>query len=366
MKAGTKASDFGRSGCAAALAIGLAPERPAVILRYLLVSLTPEERMRVLLTDYVQPDLELEKRCCAAAGLAFRVAEPQCRSPEDVIRSAQDADALVVTYAPVTAAVFTACPELKIIALPQVGFDSIDIEAARRHGVWVANVPGGNITEVAAHTLAMGLGLLRRLPLFDRHVRSGGWDYEAAGELRRPGTLTYGLLGLGRIGRLVAERARPFFGRVVAHDPYLPDEVWPDHVERIAALPDLFEASDLLSLHVPLTAGSERLVGAALLARMKPGSFLVNVSRGPVIDPAALLAALDYGRLAGAALDVLPVEPPAPDDPLIRHEKILLSPHAAFYSRESDHELRSTAINNIAAFLRGGRPLHVVVEGRAR
>lgn len=320
--------------------------------------------MRVLMTDYEQPNLEIERRCCADAGLAFEVAEPQCRNPDDVIRAGHGADALLVTYAPVTNAVLEALPALKIIVVPQVGFDSIDIEAAARHGVWVANVPTGNITEVAAHTLAMGLALIRRLPAFDRHVRSGGWDYEAAGVLRRPGTLTYGILGLGRIGRLVAERARPFFGRVVAHDPLLPGEAWPGYVERIADLPELFAQSDLLSLHLPLTADSERLVGGALLGRMKPGSFLINVSRGPVIDPQALLAALDDGRLAGAALDVFPVEPPASDDPLIRHEKIMLSPHAAFYSHEADLEMRSTAIENIAEFARSGRPRHVVVKGR--
>jgi D-3-phosphoglycerate dehydrogenase len=274
--------------------------------------------MKVLFTDYGDYDLRAERRWCAAAGLDFEAAEPQCRGPADVIRAARDAEALVVEYAPLTAEVFDALPELRIVSVPQVGVDTIDLEAARRRGVWVANAPFGNITEVAAHTLAMALALLRQLPALDRHVRAGGWDHAAAGELRRPGTLTYGILGLGRIGRLVAERARPFFGRVVAFDAYLPDEVWPDFVARQADLPDLFAASDVLSLHVPLTAENAGLVGAELLSAMKPGSFLVNVARGAVLDGAALLAALDEGRLAGAGLDVLPQEPPAPDDPLLR------------------------------------------------
>ena len=320
--------------------------------------------MRVLLTDYMQPDLDLERHCCAAAGLELQVAEPQCRTPDDVIRAAQGFEALIVTYAPVTSMVVEALPDLRIIAVPQVGYDSIDVEALRNRGVWLANVPSGNVTEVAAHTLAMGLALLRQLPQFDRHVRAGGWDYEAAGALRRPGSLTYGLLGLGRIGQLVAERARPFFGRVVAHDPFLPDAAWPAQVERVPTLYELFAAADLVSVHVPLSTESERLVDADLLARMKPGSFLVNVSRGPVVDTGSLLAALDDGRLAGAALDVLPQEPPASGDPVLQHEKVLLSPHAAFYSLESDRELRTTAVENIAAFTRNGRPLHTVVEGR--
>ncbi|MDH3472332.1 MAG: C-terminal binding protein [Rhodospirillales bacterium] len=320
--------------------------------------------MKVVFTDYGDYDLDVERRWCAAAGLDFEAAEPQCGSPAEVIRAARNAEALVVQYAPLTAEVFDALPKLRIVSVPQIGVDTIDLEAARRCGVWVANAPFGNITEVAAHTLAMALALLRGLPAFDRLVRAGVWDHEAAGALRRPGTLTYGILGLGRIGRLVAERARPFFGRVVAFDAYLPEEAWPDFVERQADLPGLFAASDVVSLHVPLTAENTGLVGAELLAAMKPGGVLVNVARGAVLDRSALLAALDEGRLAGAGLDVLPQEPPAPDDPLLKHEKLLLSPHAAFYSVEADQELRRTSVENVAEFARSGRPRHVVVEGR--
>jgi len=260
--------------------------------------------------------------------------------------------------------VFAALPRLRIVSLPQVGVDTIDLEAARRHGVWVANAPYGNAAEVATHTLAMALALLRGLPAFDRHVRAGGWNYAAAGGLRRPGVLTYGILGLGRIGQLVAERARPFFNRIVACDPKVAAADWPDFVVRLPDAGSLFAAADVVSLHVPLNAGATGLVNSDLLARMKPGSLLVNVARGPLIDRAALIAALDEGRLAGAALDVLPAEPPHANDPLLKHKRILLSPHAAFYSLEADEEQRRTAIENIVDLLQKGRPRHVVVEGR--
>ncbi len=320
--------------------------------------------MKVLFTDYMQPDLDLERELCRAAGLKFAAADPQCTTPEQVIAAGQDADALVIQYAPLTQKVFAALPGLRIVSLPQIGVDSIALEAARKHGIWVANAPFGNITEVAAHTLAMALALLRGLPTFDRHVRAGGWDYAAAGELRRPGDLTYGILGLGRIGRLVAERARPFFGGVVACDPKVADADWPDFVTRLPDSASLFTAADIVSLHVPMGAGAAGLIGKELLTSMKPGSFLVNVARGPLVDRAALIAALDEGQLAGAALDVLPVEPPPASDPLLKHERILLSPHAAFYSREADAEQRRTAIDNIVDLLKTGRPRHVVVEGR--
>ena len=321
--------------------------------------------MRVVLTDYEQVDLALEAGLLQAAGLALQPAEPQCQSPEDVIRAAEGAAALVVQYAPIPRAVFEALPALRIVSVPQIGVDSIDLQAARAHGVWVANAPTANITEVAAHTLAMALALIRQLPAYDRDVRAGVWDYNSVGPLRRPGDLTYGLLGLGRISRLVVERAAPIFGRLLAYDPFVADADWPAGVERVTDLTELFASADVLSIHVPLTNESRGLVGAELLAAMKPGSFLVNVARGPIVDTVALIAALDAGQLAGAALDVLPQEPPAADDPLLRHDKVLLSPHAAFYSVEAETELRRTSVENVVALLRDGRPHHVVVEGKS-
>jgi D-3-phosphoglycerate dehydrogenase / 2-oxoglutarate reductase len=319
--------------------------------------------VRVVFTDFTQPDLELERRLLGEAGLALAAAEPQCTSEDEVIRAADGATALIIQAAPISERVLTALPALRIVSVPGIGVDMIDTEAARTHGVWVANVPDANITEVACHTIAMVLSLIRHLPFYDAAVRAGGWHYEGTGPLTRPAEMTLGVVGLGRIGRLAAAYAAPVFGRIVGYDPHLPDTAWPQGVARERDLSALFAASDAVTLHLPLTAATRGLVGRDLLAAMKPGSYLVNVSRGAIVEIPDLLAALDSGQLASAALDVLPEEPPAADEPVLKHPKVLLSPHAAFYSRESDEELRRRAVTNVLRFFETGRPQHIVVEG---
>lgn len=319
--------------------------------------------MRVVFTDFIQPDLELERGLLAAAGLELAAAAPHCASDDAVIDAARDATAVIVQAAPVTGRVFAALPALRIVSVPGIGVDMVDLDAAREHGVWVAHVPDGNITEVACHALAMALSLVRHLPFYDAAVRAGEWSYDGTGPLTRPGKMTFGVVGLGKIGRLAAAYAAPVFGRIVGYDPHLPDEAWPDGVERERDLAGLCAAGDVVTFHLPLTADTRGLVNRDLLAAMKPGSYVVNVSRGAIVEIPDLLAALDSGQLAGAALDVLPQEPPAKDDPVLRHSKVILSPHAAFYSVDSDEELRRRSVTNVTTFLETGRPEHVVVEG---
>lgn len=319
--------------------------------------------MEIAFVDFVQPDLSVEEPAMAAAGFSFRAARPSCQTEAEVIAFAGDAEALVVQEAPITRAVLEALPSVRIVSLPQVGFNTVDLEAAKDCGIWVTHVPDGNSTEVASHALAMGLSLIRGLASYDRSTRAGNWDYEAAGPLRRPMTLTLGILGLGRIGRLLAGYAAPTFGRILGFDPFLPDAAWPPGVARAASLEDLLAESDLLSLHMPLTDDNQGLMDRDRLAQMKPGAFLLNVSRGPMVETGDLIDALDSGRLAGAALDVFPQEPPDKDDPILGHAKVLLSPHAAFYSLESDQELRRRSIETIAALRDRGRPNNVLVEG---
>ena len=319
--------------------------------------------MKVVIADHPQEDLGLEKGLLADAGMSVSVADPQCRTPDDVIRAAADADAIVLQYAPVTDEVMAALPRLRIVSLPLIGVDAVDTEAARRHGVWIANVPDACVTETAVHALAMALGLIRHLPFFDRVVRGGGWGYEATGNLRRPGNLTLGIVGLGNIGRHVAACAAPVFGRIVGFDPMVRTESWPAEVERADDLKSLFGESDVLTFHVPLTAETRHLVGRELLAEARPGAYLVNASRGPVVDPRALLEALDSGHLAGAALDVFEKEPPDVNDRIRNHPRVCVSPHAAFFSVESDEEARRRSVENIISYARTGRPDHVVIAG---
>ena len=317
--------------------------------------------MKVLVTDAEYKSLDLEALVLASGGHELVLAS--CRTPEDVIEAADGMDAALVQYAPITAAVFEARPQLRLLSRYGVGVDSVDTEAAREHGVWVCNVPDYGTTEVALHAVGMLLAVLRNLAGHDREVRAGRWDYHLGGELRRPDSLTLGVVGLGRIGRMTAQRAAPWFGAVVGYDPHLPDSVWPEGFERVD-LPDLFARSSAVTLHLPLTDATRGLVGFDLLERMPTGSYVVNTSRGGLVDLDALYEALQSGRLAGAALDVLPQEPPPMDHPLLRHPRALITPHVAWYSEEAEVELRRKAAQNIVDWARTGRPTYAVVEGR--
>jgi len=319
--------------------------------------------MKVLITDHDFPDLALERELFAAA--ALDVAAAQCRSEQDVIDAGAGCLALLVQYAPIGERVLAALPAVRIVSRYGAGYDNVDAAACARRGVWLGNSPDYGVGEVATHALAMALALLRQLPFYDRDVRAGRWHYLSPGRIRRAAGLTVGILGLGRIGKRFAHLARNCFGRVIACDPYLIDGDFPAYVERVDA-PQLFATADVISLHVPLTAETRGMVDGALLARLRPGAILVNTARGAVVDIEALRGALDGGRLAAAGLDVLPQEPLAADHPLARHPRVLLSPHAAFYSDEAEIELRRKAALNIVQWAQHGRPAYVVVAGGQR
>ncbi|QNP63043.1 C-terminal binding protein [Streptomyces genisteinicus] len=313
-------------------------------------------------TDTDDLDPEPGARLLADAGFEVRVAGS--RDPDVIAAAADGAVALIVGYARVDAALLDRLPRLRIVATMSAGHDMVDTAEARRRGLWVANLPDAATEDVAVHALASALSLVRRLPQADAVVRAGGWSEEfAAAELpRRASDLTLGLVGLGRIARRFAALAAPVFGRVAAYDPHADPAGWPDGVERHDDLGALAAACDVLSPHVPLTPATRGLVDAGLLARMRPGAFLVNVSRGELVDTEALLDALGSGRLTGAALDVLPVEPPPADDPLRRHPRVQLSPHSAYLSDTSRRAYVCGPAENVVAWHRTGRPLTPVAE----
>ena len=316
--------------------------------------------MKALVTDYDFPDLALERQVFAEGRVDF--AHAQCRGEDQLIVAARDCNALLVQYAPVTERVLAALPNVGIVSRYGAGFDTVDTAACARHGVWVANSPDYGVGEVATHALAMALALVRHLALYDRDVKAGRWSYLSAGPIRRASELTVGVVGLGRIGKRFAHLARNCFARVIACDPYIIDGDFPAYVERVS-LDALFERSDIVSLHVPLNTETRGMVGAPLLGRMRRGSLLVNTARGAVVDIDALLARLADGTLDGAALDVLPVEPLDANHPLARHPRVLLTPHAAFYSAAAEIELRRKAALNIVQWATTGRPMYPVIQG---
>jgi D-3-phosphoglycerate dehydrogenase len=318
--------------------------------------------VRFLITDHDFHDVELETSLLREAGMD--VAAAQCRTEDDVIAAAKGCSGLLTQYAPMNAKVFAALPELRIVSRLGAGFDTVNIDDAKRFGVWVANSPDYGVGEVATHALGMALALVRHLPFYDRDVRAGHWHYTSAGKLRRPGQLTLGILGLGRIGKRMAHLSRNVFSRVVACDPYVGDgDFFPDQVIRVDQ-EALFRESDVVSLHVPLTDETRGIAHARMFSLMKRGSYLVNTARGSVANLDHVLAALDSGQLDGAGLDVLPKEPPEGQHPVLRHPRVLLSPHAAFYSEEGEKELRRKAAQNLVDWARTGRPTYVVSEGR--
>lgn len=316
---------------------------------------------KVLITDYDFADLELERALCRDAGI--EVVTAQCRSEQDVIDASAGCQGLLVQYAPVNARVFAARPEIRVVSRYGAGYDTVDTGDARAHGVWVCNSPDYGVGEVATHALAMMLSLLRHIPFYDRDVKAGTWHFSSAGELRRVGDMTLGILGLGRIGKRMAHISRNSFARVIACDPYLIDGDFPPYVERVDK-ETLFARANAISLHAPLNDETRGLVNGALLGRMQPGSVLVNTARGALVDAEDLIAALDAGQLDSAALDVLPVEPPDVNARLLRHPRVVLSPHAAFYSTVAEKELRRKAAQNLIDWARHRRPAYVVVEGR--
>jgi len=209
------------------------------------------------------------------------------------------------------------------------------------------------------------LALMRNVVAYHRDIQSGKWHYLSSGELRRAGDMTLGIVGLGRIGKRMAHIGRNVFRRVIACDPYIIDGDFPAYVER-ATLAEVFTGSNVVSLHVPLNAETRGMIDAGVLNLMPPRSYLVNTARGAVVAVDDALAALESGKLAGLALDVLPVEPVPAGSKLLGDPRVILTPHAAFYSAESERELRRKAARNIVTWLTTGRPDYVVVAGTRR
>ena len=316
--------------------------------------------MKVLITDYDFKDLDLERALYRNAGV--EVVTAQCRSEDEVIDAAKGCQGLLVQYAPINTKVFAARPEIRIASRYGAGFDTINTADAKKHGVWVANSPDYGVGEVATHALAMTLALLRHIAIYDRDVKAGRWHYTSAGKIKRAGDMTLGILGLGRIGKRMAHISRNIFRRVIACDPYIIDGDFPAYVERVD-LEHLFRESNAISLHLPLNEETRGMVARPLLNHLQPGSVLVNTARGAVVKIDDLVAVLDAGKLDGVALDVLPDEPPDPNHPLLSHPRVLLTPHAAFYSVEAERELRRKAAQNLIDWAQHGRPSYVVVEG---
>ena len=275
----------------------------------------------------------------------------------ELIEAARTVEALIVRSATrVTRPVFEAAGKLRVVGRAGIGVDNVDCPAATEHGVVVMNTPTGNATTTAEHAIALLCSLARHISRADRFVRAGGWKKKKPLTGTELTGKTLGVIGMGRIGRLVAERAQGLRMRVIAFDPYLSQAAKGSPVPgvELVALADLLPAADFLTLHVPLTDATRGLLSWEELALVKPGARLVNASRGGVVDEEAVLDALLEGRLAGAAFDVLAEEPPAADHPFLERDDVLLTPHLGASSSEAQERVAVDIARQVCAFLEAG------------
>jgi D-3-phosphoglycerate dehydrogenase / 2-oxoglutarate reductase len=273
-----------------------------------------------------------------------------------------DVVALLSGGATVTAQDLRRYPRLRIVAEFGTGYDGIDIEAARELGIVVTNVGGYCTEEVADHTLALALSLVRRLEPLAEQARNGRWGHVDTGSVRRCADMTWGVIGFGRIGRAVARRARGFGFAVCAFDPNFADADIADRDAEPMQLDDLLAAADVVSVHAARTGHDDYMLDRRRLSLLKPTAYLINVARGAFIDEEALADALDSGRLAGAALDVMSDEPPDRSNRLLAHPRTLVTPHSAWYSDRAESELRTRGIRAVADVLGGHEPADLVPE----
>jgi D-3-phosphoglycerate dehydrogenase len=313
---------------------------------------------KVVIADSPSADHDVEDAALAASGLALDPVWVGARDPARVLEDAADADALVMSWLPVTRAVIAQLTRCRVIVRFGIGVDMIDLDAATARGILVCNTATYCLDEVSNHAMGLLLMLNRGLLQDVDAVRSGGWFRSSSVPPRRLAGQRLGLVGLGNIGRLVAGKARGFGLDVVAYDPYL-RECAEDGIPLVD-LDELLASADFVSVHCPLNASTHHLLGRRELAQMKPTAFLINTARGPIVDEAALGEALSSRRIAGAGLDVFETEPLPPDDPLRQLDNVILTPHSASWSVESSAECRRVAIEHVVTVLRGSVPSDVV------
>jgi D-3-phosphoglycerate dehydrogenase len=318
--------------------------------------------MKTIVTDYTFPDLGIESGIIESAGHQL-TAWKERRSPAELRELVADADAVITQFAPINADVIAAMSRARVIVRYGIGVDNVDLAAARERGIPVCNVPDYCIDEVADHTLAFLLAVTRQVVPNTLHVRGGSWGLATPlDSLRTLKNLTVGVVGFGRIGREVAARLRPFRCRMLVFDPMVPADVIQAAGGEPVNLQELLRQSDAITLHCPSTEETRGLINSESLRITKPGVILVNLARGDLVDPQALLEALQSGHVSAAALDVFSPEPIPAGHPILSLPQVVLASHIASASVPAVRRLRETAASLALAALEG-RPLANIVNG---
>ncbi len=309
-------------------------------------------KQRVYISEPIHP--------AASALLAERFEVVQGRDRSRLAEEAQGCAGILVRVAEITAEIMDAVPTLRVVAKHGVGVDNIDVAAATSRGILVVNAPTANSNAVAEHTVTLILAACKRLTVLDQAVRQGAFSKRNQYTLTELRGKTVGLVGLGRIARLVARKLSGFDVELIGSDPFVSREAAAEAGVELVTAEDLFQRADVVSLHAPLTAETHKMVGPRLLGLMKPSALLVNASRGPIVDEEALIQALREGRLGGAALDVFDPEPPREDNPLFGMDNVVVSPHNAALTGQALTAMAMDSAGGILDFLTGGIPAYPV------
>jgi D-3-phosphoglycerate dehydrogenase len=311
----------------------------------------------IAVTDSVFPSLDLAKAALSKLNPTYRMAKSV--NADDILAVAKDADAILVTYAKLTARFSTTDP-CRAIGRFGLGVDNIDLAAAKEKGIAVNYVPDYCIREVSDHAMALLLALIRKIPLSNKLVQGGRWEMPAVVPIRRIEGTVLGLVGFGHIPRLVAPKAQAFGIKVIAFDPFATPDVFKAARVESVDFDTLLNKSDYVSVHAPLTPQTRGMMNAAVFAKMQKGAYIVNTARGPLIDEPALIAALDSGQVGGAGLDVVTAEPLAKDSALLGRDNVIISPHTAFYSIEALEELQTKCASDVARVLSGEKAVYPI------
>ena len=315
-------------------------------------------RRLIAVTDSPFPSLDPARTALARVEPELRMAASA--SADDILAVGRDADAILVTYAKLPGELLRKLTRCKAIGRFGLGVDNIDVAAAAELGITVTYVPDYCMHEVSDHAMALLLALARKIPLSNKLVQAGRWEMPAVVPIHRLAGRVLGLVGFGNIPRALAPKAKAFGLTVVTHDPFVAREVPAAAGVEAVSFERLLAISDFVSVHAPLTPSTRGLFNADALRKMKKGAMLINTARGPLVEEAALVAALDAGHLAAAALDVVEVEPLARDSRLLGRDNLILSPHTGFYSVEALDELQTKCASDVARVLCGEPPVYPV------
>src|SRR6267154_2595106 len=307
----------------------------------------------VAVADSVFPNLDPAREVLSAIGADLQLASQP--TPEQILKIAAGADALLVTYAKITGDMIGQMTRCRIISRFGIGVDNVDLAAATSAGIVVTKVPDYCIDEVTDHALALLLAAARKITLSNTQVHAGRWEMPAVVPIHRLRGSVLGLVGFGRIPQLVVPKAEAFGLKVISYDPFVSEETMKRAGVEKVDFSELVKVSDHISIHTPLVPETKYLFNADVFRTMKPTAHLINTARGSIVDEEALVEALDQGRLAGAALDVLSQEPPF-TSPLMGRDNVILTPHMSFYSAESLIDLQSKAAEEVVRVLTGEAP----------